>query len=107
MSSISDVSDAYAAALAPLDHFRERAFAGIVDLLDSAADLSGYKLVSLFADRYPDGLAEHAIRTWAGSRNLKVAEYSWDWDGKIGRTIEVEIGANGRDGVISLQWGAK
>jgi hypothetical protein len=72
----------------------------ILDVLDAALALGSYAQVTLFADRYGDGVAERVFRSWAAANALEVHDRAHCYPDKTIRSIEA--GGNASAHIVLL-----
>jgi metallophosphoesterase superfamily enzyme len=65
--------------------------ARVIALLDAAHTLGAYCQVSVFANRFADGVAEYAVRLWAGAHDYNVREIDLGDEG--GRCFAIDAAA--------------
>lgn len=96
-----------ATATTPTQDRASEQVAGVLALLDAAKNLGGYKTITLFAEHYEDGIAEHALRLWASANGLPLEDLTNEYPehGYSIRSIEAKCHpTNLMEGHVRVQW---
>ena len=81
--------------------------AGVLALLDAAKRLGCYTNITLWAEHYEDGIAEHALRLWASANALPLVDHTHEYidSGYSIRSLEVRLDAQKlMHGCARVQW---
>lgn len=94
-----------ATAEAPARDIAGEQVASIIALLDAAKNSPCD--IKLWADRYENGIAEHAVRLWASANATPLTDRTHEYpdDGYSIRTLSIQLHANNYSrGEVTVQW---